>query len=329
MAGVESRVKNLRERARGECSPGPWRTTRGAGFGGPAASLVRPRAPFFFARAPEGALLHSLVRPRAPFDSLGGIVQMSARLKAIGLLLLGTFGALLSPLSGYAQLESVELSASEPEGYRELVNAAVAEYGLRHFAEARGLFSRAHALSPNARTLRGLGTTEFELRNYSESVSYLEQALASTVKPLDPSLRERTERVLARARAFVGRLQLHVQPSSSLAIVDGLPVRGAKEEIVLPVGDHVVELQAPGYLPEKRKLRVDGGDCKTLYIALTLQVDPAHASEQREPPRALRKNPWLWTGIALVAAGTAVGIGFALREPQPRYDGGSTNKVFQ
>jgi tetratricopeptide (TPR) repeat protein len=228
-------------------------------------------------------------------------------------------------MQALAEAASPEL-ATEPDGYRKLVNDAVAEYGRRNFAEARELFSRAHSLFPNARTLRGLGASEFELRNYTDSISDLEQALASSVKPLDPALRERTERLLERARSFVGRVQLDVHPTTSTALIDGLPVRSAKE-VLLEVGDHVIELQAPGYLPEKRKLRINGGECKTVSVALTLQIDLTPTSSQLEQPRYLRRNPWLWTGVGAVISGAALGLGLALRPTHMHYDGGDTHTV--
>ncbi|MDB4975907.1 MAG: hypothetical protein JWN48_4248 [Myxococcaceae bacterium] len=242
-----------------------------------------------------------------------------------------TAGAWVGPLQVRAQevlAQEPQATAleSEPAGYRKLINDAVAEYGRRNFSEARELFSRAHALFPNARTFRGLAVSEFELRNYPDSVAALEQALASQVRPLDPALRERTERLLERARSYVGRIQLEVQPSTSTALIDGIPVRNAKE-VVLEVGDHVIELQAPGYLPEKRKLRVSGGECKTLSVALTLQIGLTPLDSHVERPRYLRRNPWLWAGVGAAVSGLALGLGLALRPAHTRYDGGGADQV--
>jgi hypothetical protein len=233
---------------------------------------------------------------------------------------------ILGAVRAHAQASLNEPPSAEPAGYRELVNEAVAEFGLHHFAEARALFARAHELSPSARTLRGLGASEFELRNYSDCVSYLEQALASSIKPLDPALRERTERLLERARSFVGRVQLSVQPASSVALIDGVPVRAAKE-VTLGVGDHVIELQAEGYIPERRTLRVNGGESKTIHIALTIRIGAPAAPHDDASHRPLLKNPWLWTGVVAVAAGTALGVGLALRGRDASPDDGTAHVV--
>ena len=83
----------------------------------------------------------------------------------------------------------------EPAGYRDTVERAVLEFAAGHFEESRALFARAHALFPNARTLRGLGMAEFELRNYVIAIEHLEAALANQARPLDEDLR-RIEAVL-------------------------------------------------------------------------------------------------------------------------------------
>lgn len=71
---------------------------------------------------------------------------------------------------------------AEPTGYRELIAEAVAEYEARHFEEARALFRRAHAMFPNARTMRGQGMAEFELRNYRGAIQCFESALSSRAR---------------------------------------------------------------------------------------------------------------------------------------------------
>src|SRR3954466_6623521 len=61
--------------------------------------------------------------------------------------------------------------------YRRLIGDALKEYGLEHFEESRSLFERAHMLSPSARTERGLGMVEFELRHYVTAQHLLELSL--------------------------------------------------------------------------------------------------------------------------------------------------------
>src|SRR5262245_12806154 len=67
-------------------------------------------------------------------------------------------------------LQSQVRAQTGPDSYEQLITRALTEFDARNFAEARALFLQAHALRPTARTLRGIGVTEFELRNYVDSV---------------------------------------------------------------------------------------------------------------------------------------------------------------
>jgi len=209
----------------------------------------------------------------------------------------------------------------EPEGYRAAIEEALREYEAGHFEEARSLFGRAHQLFPNARTERGLGMVEFELRNYVESIHQLESALDAVVKPLTGTLRTDTERLLARATQFVARVTVEASPAAARVLVDGEPHEApAGRPLVLPVGDHVVELQSSGYLPEKRKLRVRGGESQTLRIVLakrgasspsTSTTSPSEepGGVDRLPSESRRgyRSPWLWTVVGAVVAGGVAG----------------------
>ena len=126
-----------------------------------------------------------------------------------------------------------DAQGSEPHGYRTAINEALAEYKAGHFEEARSLFAEAHGIYPNARTLRGLGMTAYELRRYRESIEYLDGALASPVKPLDGRLRTETESLLSRAYRFVARLRLVLTPPNTLVGIDGHPGTPAPEKPLL------------------------------------------------------------------------------------------------
>jgi hypothetical protein len=159
---------------------------------------------------------------------------------------------------------------ADPPGYRALVDEAVTEHRAGHFGEARALFTRAHALYPNARTLKGLGMAEFELRNYRESAQYLEASLASTVKPLTPELRSETEQLLARAQGFLGKVRVLVSPSTTQITVDGVVAPfGADGSVLLAAGDHVLEATAAGHESSRQTIKINGGDDQTVTFQLT------------------------------------------------------------
>lgn len=235
--------------------------------------------------------------------------------------LLATLLAVLVMSVSYAQGQG---ASDEPAGYRELIRTAIEEYDSHSYAEAHEQFRRAHELFPNARTLRGLGLTAFELRSYPDCVRYLEQALASDVRRLDAATRTETEALLGRARNYVGTVQLELSPASATVAVDGHELdESAERPLLLSVGEHILEFSAPSKLGQRRAITVRGGDTQTLAADLVDQsvalagetTSTAPVGSEREPGRTpLYKKWWLWASIgAAVVGGAVVGTLFATR----------------
>jgi hypothetical protein len=240
----------------------------------------------------------------------------------------------------YAESPGLASTPAEPAGYAEAISGAIDEYQAGHFAEARALFMRAHALLPNARTMRGLGMVEFELRNYASSMHWLEQALACKVRPLDPALNAQTEQLLARARGFVGRFELRLRPSDARVLVDGAVAElGPDRVLELDVGDHLLEVRAPERASDRRTLHVNGGEWTALEISLPEQArltgEPSR-SGRTEPARdqaseggSLLASPWFWVAVGAVAVG-GVTAGVLLSQGETREAkpyGGDTGAV--
>jgi tetratricopeptide (TPR) repeat protein len=217
---------------------------------------------------------------------------------------------------------------AEPAGYRAIVEEAVREYNARNFAEAHALFARAHAQSPNARTLRGLGMVEFELKRYQECIEHLQLALDSDVKSLDEQLRRKAEDLLTRARNFVASVRLEIEPLPVQVVVDGETETISKAaELLLRVGDHVLEFRAPGHYVERRELQLSGGEARTLRVVLTRQVNFAAAPLLLDEHKRSARRAWIWAGVAVLAAGTAVALTLALHDREKPYDGGTIQMV--
>jgi len=223
--------------------------------------------------------------------------------------------------------------ATEPAEYRSVVDDALREYAAHNYEEARSLFHRANSLYPNARTQRGLGMAQFELRNYGECIHELEEALASPVRALTGPLRTETEALLARAQNFVARVKLRSEPADARLRINGVPWE-RHDELLLNVGDHALELSLPGYLPARRTLSVRGGE--VLAIALTLEPasvsdSPGRAARDDRSPRSRwYKSAWLWSGVAVLVAGAAVTTGLLLtreRGSEQPYGGSSMRVV--
>lgn len=242
--------------------------------------------------------------------------------------LLWVLWCVVQGLAALAFPRHVAAQDEEPAGYRELIDEALGEYREHHYPEARALFVEAHAKWPTARTARALGMAAFELRDYPECILYLEKALASTVRPLDPELHEKTEALLARAYRLVARVHVELLPNSAQTTVDGEPVTlTAHVPLVLAPGAHELAFRAEGHEPEERTLNVNGGEQEHWRIALTpsgsvpsprevaqhaAATEPTRSARADESPRKkpLYKNPWLWSGVgaAVVAGAVAIAV---------------------
>lgn len=212
-----------------------------------------------------------------------------------------------------------------PAGYDRVIDQAVSEFGSSHWAEARALFLQGHAMFPNARTLRGIGMTSYELRDYPEAVRALDEALASTVRPLTDEQRTQVGELRERAAAFVGRYEVPGAPEGARLYVDGEHVTiddawpAGPGHVLLGIGEHQVAI------------RLDDGRSSTARVvvrghtegALDIDLGPLQAHEAVEttvsPPPSIAPPasydvppapassgvdaaPWVVLGVGLAVA---------------------------
>lgn len=246
----------------------------------------------------------------------GSVVTWASQWHGLGMLigvLLGLLAQVGSPSWARAEAVDMAVQSDEPAAYRDRIDEALREFSVQNYEEARSLFLQAHALAPSARTLRALGLCEYELRNYGESVKYLEGALASNVKPLRDALRSDTERMITRARGFVARVEVELRPASATLMVDGVKV-DPKEPLWLAMGERTLEVSAAGFISEKRRLNVKGGEDKKLSIILAAadkdSADKGAGATKQSSEKRWYKSPWLWAslGVVVVGAGAATAI---------------------
>ena len=156
-----------------------------------------------------------------------------------------------------------------------LLDDGVAAYHAQDYPRARALFAQAHAEEPTARTLRVLGFCDIELGQYLRAAEELEAALAETHKPLtDPQRAEVTE-MLAKARSFLGRLVLDLQPADAVLELDGAPVSGTS--FWLEPGQHALRVSAPDYRASTLRFGVSAG--RESFHAVSLALWPPAAAE--------------------------------------------------
>jgi len=212
--------------------------------------------------------------------------------------------------------------ATEQPAYRKTIEDGLAEYDARHFEEARSLFRRAHEISPNARTFRGIGMTSFELRDYVSAVRNLSAALQDQRKPLSPEQRKHTQDLLDRSRMFVDVYSLKVTPPNARVIIDGhAPEFEPDGTLVFGFGTHTVEASAHGMAVRSLPITVRGGERKELVVTLeraapaearpaAVGAAPVGTAKQSAPvvPSNGAAAAWLWAsgGAAALAIGSGI-----------------------
>jgi hypothetical protein len=87
---------------------------------------------------------------------------------------------------------------------------------------------------------------------------------------------------------------------------------GAGGSILLEVGEHTLEVHAPGRSPERRVVQVKGGERTHLRVALApLPVEgETRPASERADGSPVYKKWWLWTivGVVVVAGGTTAAV---------------------
>lgn len=248
-------------------------------------------------------------------------------------MLLGLYLVLFAP--GPARFDALVATstalAEPPASFQRTIKEAVVLFEAGRFPEARAAFLEAHALAPSARTLRALGMVEFELQHYTESVQYLEQALASRTKPLDEMLRREAKSVLVRAQKNTARVRFVLSPREANLLVDGIPVLPDDSQgITLNPGQHAIELRAEGRQEQRTQLTLSAGEERSVTLALAPTLESPNAVATHSE-RNLYKNPWLWSGVGLVVVGVvtglAVGLGQHDHEQPEKASGGDTGAV--
>ena len=208
---------------------------------------------------------------------------------------------------GLAQAAGAHAQAGASADYEVLVEKGIAEYRAGHWEESRALFEQAHAIEPNARTLRGIGLAAYEGRDYVGCIEYLELALEDTRKPLTERQRRSLQEIIAEAGNFVGRFEVHLSPGSATLTVGGYEAKLRAGVLVLNAGEHDLVVQAPGYRQLTRHLSVQGGRGGTLELVL----EPASGGERApaEPAAEAADSSTSQPLSTEQAAGSGPGVG--------------------
>ncbi len=217
--------------------------------------------------------------------------------------------------------------AAPPPGYTETLKAALAQYDAENWQEAKALFEKAHAMFPNARTLRGLGMVAYAARRYAQARSFLLEALAHQVRPLTKDQRSAAQSTVDQCETYLAHFHVTLSPADATLLVDGEPAALDEQDHLLRLdpGDHELVARAPEYADVVRRLSVSGGQQGNVEIdltpphpaapALTQATLPAAPETPAPTPAPEARRPRLWTWVALGSAvtfgGAALGVYFS------------------
>jgi len=203
--------------------------------------------------------------------------------------------------------------------YEKLVNEGLSEFDRGNWTEALALFNEAYKNQPNARTLRAIGMTLFELRRYVKAIDHLKRAKDDNRKPLSAELRQSVQELIERSHRFVGTVKLETLPTDASVLLDG--TKTAEREILLDAGEHQFTAKADGYQPVTVTVDVRASETRSVSLILssmgTTSTDTVEKSKQEPKPEAQRERtaervtspwgnvlPWI-----LIASGGSVVVG--------------------
>jgi hypothetical protein len=184
----------------------------------------------------------------------------------------------------------VGVARADDAEYDGLIRSALSEYDAGRYEEAAALFGRAHAISPNARTHRGLGLSFYEARKYALAVSHLRASLKDQRRPLTADMKSSAQKVLRQAEGFVATVHVTLDPAEATLEVDGHPAEIEGNELLLDPGQHELIARAPDLAQDRRIVEAISGSTSDLQITLhPAGEETAEAQETAAPP--LQSSP--------------------------------------
>ncbi len=130
-----------------------------------------------------------------------------------------------------------------------------------NYGGALAEFEEAYRRKPGAGSLQNVALSQKGLFRYAEAVTTLEQLLSRHGTELSEGERKAVDDALGELRGLVASVKLRVVPDSARVLLDGKLLTPAEWAVplVLNVGEHALNVDAPGYSPERRVLRIAGG----------------------------------------------------------------------
>lgn len=141
-------------------------------------------------------------------------------------------------------------------------------------------------------TTRDITLTAYAFSRGEEPMAARRTCSACTPDTIRSTIDEVMITIAGKERVDVGTLELRVRPPTAQIRIDG---KDGAAGASLPVGDHVIEVSAPGYAADRRTVTIKGGDKIALSIDLVAE-------------RTRSKLPLVGAGVGVALAATGVAL---------------------
>ena len=147
-------------------------------------------------------------------------------------------------------------------------------------AEAIVEFQRSYDLTKHFAVLYNIGQVYVSLAKPVEAITAYEGYLDGGGKKIPAARRTEVEHEIARQKARIATLEIHVVPDGAVVRVDGNEIGKSPlaQALSVGIGEHVVSATAEGHDPGEEKVTVAGEDQKVVELVL-----PKHVVEAPPP----------------------------------------------
>jgi hypothetical protein len=206
------------------------------------------------------------------------------------LIALGLVGSALAARPCFAQ----EAGKASPEAAdattleaRRHFKAGTKLYRDGNYAGALAEFEEAYRLKPGSGSLQNVALSQKGLFRYAEAAATLELLLVRHAAELSDGERQALEAAVAELKSLVASIALRVAPDSARVVLDGRQLAPSDwaAPLVLNVGEHTLSVDAPGYTPERRVLRIAGGQ-RDVPVSIDLRCSAGFVDVTSNDPTA-------------------------------------------
>lgn len=219
----------------------------------------------------------------------------------------GRWLGVLLVLWGVSSASAQDMRAQARQHFQE----GVRRYDTRDYEGALSEFNEAYRLKPHPSVRVNIANCYERLGKPVEAVKHFEAYLSEAGTSIPSAERRQIQRTVARLQRAIGTLTLQLSPPGATVRIDGQPVdQVSSGPISLAEGAHVLEVEAPGYAPERRQIAVRGQDrtVETIALASTSPQRSTSAVAQTDDTETWSKLHFKLTTPVLVAGGITAAI---------------------